>query len=44
MMRISVINFTAIEDEEVQEVISPPYTFFLLNDDMKLNRNRQFLV
>jgi hypothetical protein len=23
---------------------SPPYTFFLLNDDMKLNRNRQFLV
>jgi hypothetical protein len=24
--------------------ISPPYTFFLLNDDMKLNRNRQFLI
>ena len=24
--------------------ISPPYTFFLLNDDMELNRNRQFLV
>jgi hypothetical protein len=23
---------------------SPPYTFFLLNDDMELNRNRQFLV
>jgi len=23
---------------------SPPYTFFLLNDDMKLNRNRQFLI
>jgi class 3 adenylate cyclase len=25
-------------------LISPPYTFFLLNDDMKLNRNRQFLI
>jgi hypothetical protein len=24
--------------------VSPPYTFFLLNDDMKLNRNRQFLI
>jgi len=23
---------------------SPPYTIFLLNDDMKLNRNRQFLI
>ncbi len=23
---------------------SPPYTFFLLNDDMEWNRNRQFLV
>ena len=23
---------------------SPPHTFFLLNDDMELNRNRQFLV
>jgi hypothetical protein len=23
---------------------SPPYTFFLLNDDMELNRNRQLLV
>ena len=23
---------------------SPLYTFFLLNDDMELNRNRQFLV
>src|SRR5882672_11481334 len=23
---------------------SPPYTFFLLNDDMELNRNRQFLI
>ncbi len=24
--------------------ISPPYTFFLLNDDMELNRNRQLFV
>jgi hypothetical protein len=24
--------------------ISPPYTFFLLNDDMELNRNWQLLV
>ena len=24
--------------------VSPPYTIFLLNDDMKLNRNRQFLI
>ena len=24
--------------------ISPPYTFFLLNDDMELNRNRQILI
>jgi hypothetical protein len=24
--------------------ISLPYTFFLLNDDMKLNRNWQFLI
>jgi hypothetical protein len=23
---------------------SPPYTFFLLNDDMELNRNWQLLV
>ena len=24
--------------------ISPPYTFFLLNDDMELHRNWQLLV
>ena len=24
--------------------ISPPYTFFLLNADMELNRNRQLFV
>jgi transposase-like protein len=23
---------------------SPPYTFFLLNGDMKLHRNRQFFI
>jgi hypothetical protein len=27
-----------------KRLVSPPYTFFLLNDDMELNRNRQFLV
>jgi hypothetical protein len=38
------------QDTPSQEVVapgywlSPPYTFFLLNDDMELNRNRQFLV
>jgi len=24
--------------------VSPPYTFFLLNDDMELNRNRQLFI
>jgi hypothetical protein len=41
-------SLTLISDaQQLREVIrqtSPPYTFFLLNDDMKLNRNRQFLV
>jgi hypothetical protein len=32
------------EKPPVFGMISPPYTFFLLNGDMKLNRNRQFLV
>jgi len=38
-------NFPSLRDvgRGVKE-LSPPYTFFLLNDDMKLNRNRQFLV
>jgi hypothetical protein len=30
--------------KDVLRLTSPPYTFFLLNDDMKLNRNRQFLI
>jgi len=29
---------------KIKGKISPPYTFFLLNDDMELNRNRQLLV
>ena len=39
-------KLTVDEQEKVQHYLehSPPYTFFLLNDDMKLNRNRQFLV
>jgi hypothetical protein len=28
----------------VKNIDSPPYTFFLLNDDMELNRNRKLLV
>jgi hypothetical protein len=38
-------NFRKFAYEELKRLVySPPYTFFLLNDDMKLNRNRQFLV
>ena len=28
----------------VEAQISPPYTFFLLNGDMELNRDRQLFV
>jgi hypothetical protein len=30
----------AIRKEMVEAMDSPPYTFFLLNGDMELNRNR----
>jgi hypothetical protein len=41
----------AVTPDDIQLLIteaypenSLPYTFFLLNDDMKLNRNWQFLI
>jgi len=33
-----------LANRQVDAFDSPPYTFFLLNDNMELNRNRQFLV
>ena len=37
-------NLRFYEETMCCRLDSPPYTIFLLNDDMKLNRNRQFLI
>ena len=36
--------FDAYDEMEAYDEFSSPYTFFLLNGDMELDRNRQFLV
>jgi len=39
-----IIKYLTPYSPELNLIDSPPYTFFLLNDDMELNRDRQFLV
>jgi hypothetical protein len=35
---------TKVSRKDFNRYISSPYTFFLLNGDMELNRNRQIFV
>jgi hypothetical protein len=47
-MGIDIIHFIARRYEKIPRTRigknSPPYTFFLLNDDMELHRNRHFFI